>query len=106
MPWRNCVCECEQCGKTRHRGCTCPRPPWEPPGGQQVTVDVVGEGQVVNVNVDGREVSLHIIDAVRASLAGSMGMPAVFIEQAADGLQQAMKNDPMVFLSYLRGEGS
>jgi superfamily II DNA or RNA helicase len=105
MPWRNCVCPCSQCGRSRHHGCTCPRPPWEP-GFGLVDVDVVGDGQVVNVSVDGREVSLHIIDAVRASLAGSMGMPAVFIEQAADGLQQAMKNDPMVFLSYLRGEES
>jgi superfamily II DNA or RNA helicase len=105
MPWRNCVCVCGRCGKSRHHGCTCPRPIWDV-GRERVGVDVVGDGQVVNVSVDGREVSLHIIDAVRASLAGSMGMPAVFIEQAADGLQQAMKNDPMVFLSYLRGEGS
>ena len=103
MPWRNCVCACGRCGKSRHHGCTCPRPPR---ADEPIDVEVVGDGQVVNVSVDGREVSLHIIDAVRASLAGSMGMPAVFIEQAADGLQQAMKNDPMVFLSYLRGEGS
>jgi hypothetical protein len=34
-----------------------------------------------------------------------MGIPEVMLEQAAAALQQELRNDPMTFLTALRGQG-
>lgn len=100
MPWRNCICECTLCGLDRHHGCTCPRP-WGRRNGAPVNLTVTEDGQIVHVNVDGNDVDLHLIEAIRATSLAS-GLPEVFIEQQADAMQQAMRRDPLAFLSYLR----
>jgi superfamily II DNA or RNA helicase len=94
-PWRECVCNCAHCGQSRRHGCQCARVT------DPLNVDVVGDGSVVHVSVDGLEVNLYLIAAVRESMRLN-GLPEVYIEQAAASIQQAMKSDPTAFLTWLR----
>jgi superfamily II DNA or RNA helicase len=98
-PWRLCTCPCGLCGKSRWDGCTCPRMPIddEPP----MQLEVVSDGEVVHVNVDGNDLDLHIIAALRAGMQES-GIPEVMLEQVALGVQKKMMQDPMTFLTALR----
>jgi superfamily II DNA or RNA helicase len=97
-PWKICTCDCERCGLTRATGCVCYRPENYP-----VNVEVIGEGAVVHVSVDGAEIDLHIVHALHGAL-DQMGIPEVHLEQAAAALQQQMRSDPMTFLTALRGQ--
>jgi hypothetical protein len=101
MPWRLCICTCSQCGLSRYGGCSCPRP--DPDDLERATVEVVSDPELAHVNVDGKDVNLHLVEATREQLR-DRGIPEVFIEQGVGALQTAMENDPMAFLSYLRGE--
>lgn len=101
MPWRTCVCRCWLCGKDRHHGCTCPRMAGR--GGDPLNVELTEDGEVVHVSIDGHEVSLHIIAALKEN-SRALGLPDVFIEQQAASVQLAMLADPMTFLSYLKGD--
>jgi hypothetical protein len=98
-PWKICTCDCGRCGLTRASGCVCYRSENYP-----VNVEVVGEGEIVHVSLDGAEIDLHIVHALRGAL-DQMGIPEVMLEQAAAALQQELRNDPMTFLTALRGQG-
>ena len=73
------------------------------PENYPVNVEVVGEGEVVHVSVDGAEIDLHIVHALHGAL-DQMGIPEVHLEQAAAALRQQMRSDPMTFLTALRGQ--
>ena len=97
QPWRLCVCECSRCGLTRASGCMCWRNENYP-----LDLEVVGEGEVTHVSVDGNEINLHIVTHLTGSL-DQMGIPQVHVEQVAAALQQEMKKEPMAFIAMLRG---
>lgn len=102
MPWKICVCTCDECGRTKATGCRCGfRPPGDEDAGPMVTV--IGDGEVVHVSVDGHEVDLHLLNALRGSLS-STGTPDVYMEQVVSSVQQAMRTDPMAFLASLKEE--
>jgi superfamily II DNA or RNA helicase len=98
MPWRDCICVCPICDVSRHHGCRCPRHP----SGDPLTVEVMGDGTVRHISVDGHVVDLHLVAALRAGLRCS-GLPEIYVEQAASAIQQNMKDDPMSFLAALKG---
>jgi superfamily II DNA or RNA helicase len=102
MPWRDCICICDECGLSRYHGCQCPRS--GPGPGEELTgVDVVSDPELAHISVDGHSVHLHLVEMLRKSLLKS-GLPEVLNEQAASAVQQAMKDDPMAYLSVLKEE--
>ena len=101
MPWRNCVCICTFCGNHRHHGCTCDRP-WGRRNGVPINLEVIEDGRVVHVMFDGQEVDLRIIDMFRETFRGSGVIPEVAIEGAAAMMQQRLRADPFLFMSYIR----
>ncbi|MEQ4205789.1 DEAD/DEAH box helicase family protein [Actinopolymorpha sp. B9G3] len=101
LPWRWCQCTCGLCGKSRSTGCACPRS--RRSGQPPLTVEVTGDGEVVHVSIDGNEaVDLHLIELVRGA-AERAGVPEVFVEQIAHGVQTTMKTDPMAYYTILKG---
>lgn len=66
-------------------------------------LEVVSDGEVVDINVDGRHVPLHIVNVLRKTGAAA-GLPDIYIEQQADAVTQAVLKDPMAFGALLRGE--
>jgi superfamily II DNA or RNA helicase len=102
MPWFLCECLCGTCSLTRATGCRC-RPARSIDGQPDLGLEVVGDGEVVHVSIDGHEVDMHIIESVRGSLRVA-GIPEVHIEQAAAAIQKSMLSDPMTFLTVLKGE--
>ena len=100
MPWRYCVCPCHQCGRPKVGGCTCPRDP-RGPHTPAAMVDVTSDPELAHVNVDGEDVALHIIAAVKDGLRAT-GMPDVYLEQAASAVQKSMEQDPMAFITHFK----
>jgi superfamily II DNA or RNA helicase len=98
FPWYLCICPCRQCGRTKATGCRCRL---IRDGRPDLDMEVVSDGEVVHVSVDGREVNIHIIETLRESLRDG-GIPEVHIEQAAARMQERLDSDPMTFLMYLR----
>lgn len=103
FPWYLCTCICGKCGLSRYTGCFCRRGPGDPPPGEPcIDLEVVSDGEVVHVSIDGNDIDLHIINGVREA-SSSAGIPDVFVEQVAAAMQNAMRKDPMTFLTALRG---
>jgi superfamily II DNA or RNA helicase len=101
MPWRYCTCPCRDCGRSRATGCECkPIRDWQ--GQPDINLEVIGDGEVVHVSIDGLEIDLHWIAALRDQLR-AFGLQEVQVEQAAGAMQSAMASDPMTFLTILRG---
>jgi superfamily II DNA or RNA helicase len=102
-PWYLCTCECPICHLSRDSGCRCRRGPVCGNGQQMLDLEVVSDGEVVDINVDGRHVPLHIVNVLRKTGAAA-GLPDIYIEQQADAVTQAVLKDPMAFGALLRGE--
>ena len=110
MPWSMCTCTCDACGRSPYTGCRC-RPKWtdrcERCGqrdcicARQTGIEVVSDPELAHVNVDGADVSLHLIESTSESLR-SAGIPDVFVEQSAAAFQRQMDKDPMAVLAYLK----
>lgn len=108
-PWRNCICECERCGYSRHTGCICYRFENFP-----VDVTVVGDielggAQVQQTDHDGRpgdlvDIELNLIDQLSGPYSRSW-LPRVYFEEFAQLTQDAMQNDPLIFQQILRNLG-
>ncbi|HEU4540300.1 MAG TPA: HNH endonuclease [Jiangellaceae bacterium] len=112
--WKFCDCPCPECGLTKMTGCACWRKPSPlcdvcgkllrycicegPP-----RVELITDPELAAVNVDGNDVELHIVDTVVNSIE-RFGIQRVNAEQAAAGFQEAMRKDPMSFMTWLRGE--
>jgi superfamily II DNA or RNA helicase len=114
QPWRYCVCPCNNCGLTPATGCNC-RPRWASICGRcnqspcicisqpGVLPDVVllSGPELSHVNVDGDDVDLGLVGAVRDQ-AREDGLDEVHAEQFALSLQKKMEQDPMTFFAFLR----
>jgi superfamily II DNA or RNA helicase len=114
LPWRHCVCYCSNCGLTPATGCTC-RPRWANMCGrcnQRPCVCISQPGilpdielltgpELSHVNVDGHDVDLGLVGAVRDQ-ARADGLDEVHAEQFAFSLQKKMDEDPMAFFAFLR----
>jgi hypothetical protein len=112
------VCVCNNCGLTPAAGCTC-RPKWASMCGRcnqrpcvcisqpGVLPDIVllSGPELSHVNVDGDDVNLGLVTAVRDQ-AREDGLDEVHAEQFALSLQKKMEQDPMTFFAFLqRDEG-
>jgi superfamily II DNA or RNA helicase len=114
LPWRYCVCPCNNCRLTPATGCAC-RPKWasmcgrcnrkpcvcisEP--GVLPDIELLTGPELSHINVDGHDVDLGLAAAVRDQ-AKADGLDEVHAEQFASSLQKKMEQDPMTFFAFLR----
>jgi superfamily II DNA or RNA helicase len=95
-PWMMCICECDRCGRSRATGCMCWRNENYP-----VDLEVVGDVEIADISLDGRDVDLHMVVSLRGDL-DEMGIPEVHLEQVAASVMKRMDADPMAFMTFLR----
>jgi superfamily II DNA or RNA helicase len=110
--WKFCTCPCQQCGLTKATGCVCWRRPSPICAGcgrperfcqcfGPALVDVTSDVELANININGNDVSQHVLDSVREHLV-AVGLPSIFHEQAAKAIQDSMQGDPLAYAEYLR----
>lgn len=101
MPFKVCTCVCTRCGKSRYRGCTCPRGNFEDRGSGVAGVDVHTDLELTGINHNGNDVSLGLYQYVGPQM-DEAGVPAIYGAAVASGLQQAIEKNPVAFSSEMR----
>jgi hypothetical protein len=110
--WKHCTCTCQRCGMTKATGCVCWRKPSPICAGcgrperfcqclGAASVDVTSDVELANININGSDVSQHVLASVREHLV-AVGLPSIFHEQAAKAIQDSMQGDPLAYAEYLR----
>jgi superfamily II DNA or RNA helicase len=108
MPWRNCVCECNECGLTPDTGCICYRFRINDP--TQVSVTVTGDVSVLSAQVqDGAGGELSDIDmGIRERLEPEVSAAGltVFLEEIVGLVERNIEADPMFYMDRFRKKGA
>jgi superfamily II DNA or RNA helicase len=105
MPWKHCVCECDQCGLSRDEGCICWRFEYGTP---EVTVTVTGDASVVGAQAQvGDElvdVDMPIMERMVPMLRRA-GIPIVYDEPVTAAFQMMSEKDQVFFMDRLYKQG-